>query len=341
MKKILLATSNKDKFKIVKYILDKAGLSENDYEFFSLKDINYSGPDEKEQGTIKERARAKATSVRNNLANSDEYEFIIGIDDGVELKGTMRENVKDHINMILFENYLEEGEPIIFPRAYCCIDKNGRMFETIAKIEYSYKHKDGLKVEPNSYPLSQVMVPIGYDKSLTEMDNKDADEYCWESCKCEVIKMVNDMIGKSEDNLRKLNLIVIFDKNMEKALFCIRAKNPYKGMYNFVGGQLEEGESNDEAAYRELFEETGIKSDDVELEHFMDLNYFKYGNNLQVYFGILKNDVKLVEEKNKLEWVTIGEELLDNSKFGGNYNIAHIVKQILVYLDNGVGIDKY
>ena len=67
MKKILLATSNKDKFKIVKYILDKAGLSENDYEFLSLKDINYSGPDEKEQGTIKERARAKATSVSKSI----------------------------------------------------------------------------------------------------------------------------------------------------------------------------------------------------------------------------------------------------------------------------------
>ena len=105
MKKILLATSNKDKFKIVKYILDKAGLSEKEYEFVSLKDINYSGPDEKESGTIKERARRKAMSVKENLPNSDEFEFIIGIDDGVELKGTMRENVKDHINMILFENY--------------------------------------------------------------------------------------------------------------------------------------------------------------------------------------------------------------------------------------------
>ena len=33
----------------------------------------------------------------------------------------------------------------------------------------------------------------------------------------------------------------------------------------------------------------------------MDLNYFKYENNIQVYYGILKNKVKLVEEKNKEE----------------------------------------
>lgn len=141
--------------------------------------------------------------------------------------------------------------------------------------------------------------------------------------------------------MRKLNLIVVFNKNMDKVLFCIRAKEPYKGMYNFVGGKVEPNESNDDAAYRELFEETGISKDDIALDHFMDLNYFKYGNNLQVYYGILDHDVTLVEEKNKLEWVTINDELLNNEKFAGNYNIPHIIKQIETYLKNGTGIDKY
>lgn len=67
--------------------------------------------------------------------------------------------------------------------------------------------------------------------------------------------------------MRKLNLIVVFNSDLEKALFCIRAKEPYKGLYNFVGGQVEE--------------------------------------------------------------------------FGGNYNIPHIIRQIKVYLKNGIGIDKY
>ena len=141
--------------------------------------------------------------------------------------------------------------------------------------------------------------------------------------------------------MRKLNLIVVFNKNLDKALFCIRAKQPYKGLYNFVGGKVEEGETNDEAAYRELFEETGISKNDINLDHFMDLNYFKYENNIQVYYGILQKDVKLVEEKNKLEWIEINEELLDNSKYAGNYNIPHIIRQIKIYLKNGVGIDKY
>lgn len=136
--------------------------------------------------------------------------------------------------------------------------------------------------------------------------------------------------------MKRLNLIVVFNKDLTKVLFCIRAKEPYKGLYNFVGGKVEENEPNDEATYRELFEETGISSNDIELDHFMDLNYFKYENNLQVYYGILKNEVTLVEEKNKLEWVTINEELLNNEKFAGNYNIPHIIKQIKVYLRDGI-----
>ena len=134
--------------------------------------------------------------------------------------------------------------------------------------------------------------------------------------------------------MKKLNLIVIFNASLDKVLFCIRAKEPYKGLYNFVGGKVEENESNDDAAYRELLEETGISNKDVELDHFMDLNYFKYQNNLQVYYGILNHEVNLIEEKNKLEWLTINDEMLNNSKFAGNYNIPHIIRQIKIYLKN-------
>lgn len=141
--------------------------------------------------------------------------------------------------------------------------------------------------------------------------------------------------------MRKLNLVVVFNKKLDKGLFCIRAKDPYKGLYNFVGGQAEPEETKEEAAYRELAEETGIKREDIKLDYFMDIIYQKYENDISVYYGILEKDVVLVEEKNKLEWVDLDENLLDCTKFAGNYNIPHIVRQIKIYLKNGIGIDKY
>ena len=195
MKTILLATSNKDKFQIVKYLLQKANLTEPQYKIISLKDINYTAPDEKEQGTIDQRAKAKATSVASNVPNRTDYDYIIGIDDGIEIKGTIRENVKDHINKILFENYLKENESIIFPRAYYCIAKDNSTFETIAKIAYTYKQKTDIKVEPNSYPLSQVAVPLNSTKSLTDMDEHEANEYCWECCKDKIIELANFILS--------------------------------------------------------------------------------------------------------------------------------------------------
>ena len=50
--------------------------------------------------------------------------------------------------------------------------------------------------------------------------------------------------------MRKLNLIVVFNENLNKVLFCIRSKEPYKGLYNFVGWKVEENETNEKAAYR-------------------------------------------------------------------------------------------
>lgn len=36
-----------------------------------------------------------------------------------------------------------------------------------------------------------------------------------------------------------MNIIVIFDKDLTSTLMCKRTKEPYKGMYNFVGGKIE------------------------------------------------------------------------------------------------------
>ena len=64
--------------------------------------------------------------------------------------------------------------------------------------------------------------------------------------------------------MKKMNVIVVFDKNLQKTLMCKRTKEPYMGMYNLVGGKIEKENEGLNEAYRELEEETGFKAGNVE-----------------------------------------------------------------------------
>ena len=133
--------------------------------------------------------------------------------------------------------------------------------------------------------------------------------------------------------MKKMNVIVVFDKDMQNTLMCKRTKEPYMGMYNLVGGKIEEEDGLKEA-YRELFEETNIKESDIALTYFMNLTYVKWNKELEVYYGILNKEVKLVEEVNKLEWVSINDNFFDMSKYAGEGNIGHIIEEVKVDINN-------
>ncbi len=133
--------------------------------------------------------------------------------------------------------------------------------------------------------------------------------------------------------MKKMNVIVVFNNDMSKTLMCKRTKNPYKGLYNFVGGKIEIPNDGLNEAYRELEEETNINKADIELTYFMDIIYVKWDIELEVYYGILNKDVKLVEEVNKLEWVSTSDNFFDMSKYAGEGNIGHILEEIKIDLN--------
>lgn len=124
----------------------------------------------------------------------------------------------------------------------------------------------------------------------------------------------------------KVNVILVLDQNEENILMCLRAKDPYKGKFNLVGGKVEKGENGLHAAYRELFEETGISKDDISLTHLMDYTYLLDNTQMEVYTGKLKNEVDLIEEVNKLFWVDIKSNFFDMEKYAGEGNIGHILE---------------
>lgn len=132
--------------------------------------------------------------------------------------------------------------------------------------------------------------------------------------------------------MKKYNVIVIFDKDFRKTLMCKRTKEPYKGMYNLVGGKIEKENDGLSEAYRELYEETNISKEDITLKHFMNIEYVVFNKVLEVYYGILNKEVNLIEEVNKLEWVSIDDNFFDMKKYAGEGNIGHIIEEIKISL---------
>ena len=134
--------------------------------------------------------------------------------------------------------------------------------------------------------------------------------------------------------MKKYNVIVILDKDMKNTLMCKRTKEPYMGIYNLVGGKIEKDNDGINEAYRELVEETNISKEDTNLINFMNIEYVSMNKVLEVYFGILNKEVKLIEEVNKLEWVSIEDNFFDMKKYAGEGNIGHIIEEIKIYLNS-------
>lgn len=175
MKNILIATRNKDKFKLLSKLLSTELL--RDSKFFSLNDIEDEIEDKKEVGDIKNRSYEKAMnaylSIKNNI-----YQYIIGIDDGIEMKGQMIENVKEYLKDILDDKYLKEDEIVYIKKAYTFIDKNGVFKTIVTKIPFKYKKlTNHFEIEENSYPLNHVLTPIDSNLRLVDIDEETTNNY--------------------------------------------------------------------------------------------------------------------------------------------------------------------
>lgn len=131
--------------------------------------------------------------------------------------------------------------------------------------------------------------------------------------------------------MKKMNYIVLFDQNKNNILFSKRMNNSFKGLLNLLNGKVDAGENSLAAAYRVLYEETGIGKAKVKLFHFMDMTYYAQDLIMEMYVGQLGESVKLIEEVNPFIWLPLTEDFNEETKFAGEQNIAHIVNVAIQY----------
>lgn len=124
------------------------------------------------------------------------------------------------------------------------------------------------------------------------------------------------------------NVIAVYNETTDKILMCKRKKNPYKGLSNLVGGKIEIGEKSEDAAYRELLEETTISQNDIILTHLMDFTYYIDSCYVEVYVGKLNKMMTVAGDENDLYWSDTNCNFFDSTQYAGEGNIGHIVEQI-------------
>ena len=113
-------------------------------------------------------------------------------------------------------------------------------------------------------------------------------------------------------------LTLVFDKELSHVLMCFHEKF---NKYNFIGSKVEYMELDSDASYRELYEETGIEPDKIDLK-FVELETTTSSAkglglwSMYITAGILNEDVELKPEKNSLTWVDINDTQFFLNAFG-------------------------
>ena len=169
--KILIATKNNSKFEIISRML--YSILGNNILIKSLNDYDYF-VDKDEIGTNIERAKAKAKNAEEQI--KEDFDYILGIDDGIIIADKEYVTVKDHLYDIVVGDKVKIGSTIYITRAYFLISNDKKEVLCYNKIPYIVRKKLDT-VEMGGYPLNSVISTIDNDTVLTERSNEELNDY--------------------------------------------------------------------------------------------------------------------------------------------------------------------
>lgn len=169
--KILIATKNNSKFEIISRML--YSILGNNILIKNLNNYDYF-VDKDEIGTNIERAKAKAKNAEEQI--KEDFDYILGIDDGIIIDDKEYVTVKDHLYDIVVGDKIKIGSTIYITRVYFLISNDKKEVLCNNKIPYIVRKKLDT-VEMGGYPLNSVISTIDNDTVLTERSNEELNDY--------------------------------------------------------------------------------------------------------------------------------------------------------------------
>lgn len=121
-----------------------------------------------------------------------------------------------------------------------------------------------------------------------------------------------------------------FLRKDNKILMINRNKPPFMGMWNALGGHVEKNETEEMCAIREIYEESGIKVDNIDLISVSTWNYdddviYVYvstlGDNIDINKYPLKTNEGIIDFKD-IDWI------IDSKNYGSIDDLKLFIKDI-------------
>lgn len=143
-----------------------------------------------------------------------------------------------------------------------------------------------------------------------------------------------------EKEIKQYTVVMLLNSDGSKVLLQLKDRTLYKGKLNGTGGKVEDGETPEQCAYREIAEETSLQPKDIDrltwlgtliLPEQCDDRYEDMLPELWFYSGIVK-DENLVHkpdtETERLFWCDIdGYDIVTNGiELAGEGNIPYFVR---------------